>query len=179
MHMFIANGTQQNIDFQYRLPNVKNYRAQLIPIGQQIKISGELSQEDINAIITGHSIYGMVASKEIANFRGFFIPYVYSINSPISSETMSELIVQNRIYHETLGKKLREEAAVAVSSTIENNTTDNLKSLEMSIEELPSKDRDATFSEGIRVTREKEKGAPQGPDKGQFDYSRKVIRPSF
>jgi hypothetical protein len=183
MYMFIANGTHQNIDFQYRLPKTKNYRAQMIPIGQQIRISGELSREDVDAIIFGHQIYGMIAANEISRFKGFHIPYVYSLDGPVSAEIIAELIIQNREYNDRLGRQLREEAAVTVSDQIEKNTTDTLKSLEMTIEELPSKDRDVSFSEGIRVTRDRERGAPQGPDgiNPPLDlFSRnRIIRPSF
>jgi hypothetical protein len=179
--MFVANGSHQNIDFQYRLPKYRSYRTQMIPIGQQIRLSGELSKDEIDIIIAHHSVYGMVSSKEIANFKGFNIPCVYSIDNPIPAEIIVELIVQNREFNEQLGKRLRQEAAVAVNSIIENNTTDTLKNLEMTIEEISTKERDATFAEGIRVTRDKEKGAPQGPDKGLLDFSlsRRVNKPTF
>jgi hypothetical protein len=175
MHMFIANGMHQNVDFQYRLPETKTYRTQLIPIGQQIRISGDLSQKDIERVIESHLPYGMVAAREISKFKGFFIPYVYSVGEPVTSEQITELILQNREYNENLGRKLRKEAAVAVSASIEEGTTDTLRNFEMTIEELPSKDRDPTFSDAIRVTRDKERGAPQGP----IDFSRKIVRPSF
>lgn len=181
MYMFVANGMHQNMDFQYRLPGTKTYRTQMIPIGEQIRLSGDLSKEQIDIVINHHTIYGMIAAKDISQFKGFHIPYVYSIDNPISAEVIAELIVQNREYNFQLGKRLREEAAVAVSNTIEENTTDHLKSLEMTIEEMPSKERDATFSEGIRITRIPEKGAAQGPEKGLLDFSlsRRVIKPTF
>jgi hypothetical protein len=174
MRMYIANGTHQNIDFQYRLPETKSYRQQNIPIGGQIRISGELSAKDIDAIVEHHVIYGMVHAKEISNFKGFLIPYVYSIDEPVTVEIMTELIVQNREFNRLLGIKQRQEAAVTVNQQIEDqfpeNMKNNLKNLEMTVEELPSKDRDPTINEGVRVTRDKEKGAPQDPDKNPFDF---------
>ena len=171
MYMFIANGLHQNFDFQYRLPNTKTYRTQLIPIGGQIRISGELTEADIDAIVKVHTIYGMIRADEIAQFKGFHIPYVYSINTPVSAEVIGELIVHNREYNEALGKKLRQEAAVALSNSIEDGTTDHLTNLELTIEEVSSKDRDATFAEGIRVTRDRERGAPQGPEAAPLDFN--------
>ena len=181
MKMYVANGTHQNIDFQYRLPGTKNYRSQLIPIGGQIQISGDLSKEQIDIIVNHHAIYGMIHASELGAFKGFHIPYVFAVDVPVTAEIMAELIIQNRQFNKQLGERLRQEAAVAVSNTIEDNTTDNLKSLEMTIEELPSKERDASFSEGIRVTRERDRGAPQDPGKGLLDFSlaRKIIKPSF
>jgi hypothetical protein len=167
MKMFIANGTHQNIDFQYRLPQYKSYRTQLIPIGGQIKLSGELTTDDIDRIILHHAIYGMVAAKELSNYKGYHIPYVYSVDEPVSAELIAELIVQNREFNDHLGKVLRQDAAVAVNATIESNlppqSTERLTNLEMTIEELPSKDRDPVINEGIRITRDREKGAPQSP----------------
>ena len=69
MKMFIANGLHQNLDFQYRLPEVKGYRQQSIPIGSQVKISGDLSQKDIDLIVEHHSIYGMVAARDLDKFK--------------------------------------------------------------------------------------------------------------
>jgi hypothetical protein len=175
MKMYIANGTHQNLDFQYRLPEYRSYRQQNIPIGGQIKISGELSPKDIQCIADQHSIYGMVHAKELGNFKGFMIPCVYSIDEPVPAEIMAELIVKNREYNTQLGIKQRKEAAITVNSMIEDqfpeNMRSNLKNLEMSVEELPSKDHDATFYEGVRITRDRERGAPQEPDKNPVDFS--------
>jgi hypothetical protein len=165
MKMFIANGTHQNIDFQYRLKKYKTYRTQLIPIGGQIGLSGELEKEEIDKIALDHAIYGMVHYKELSNYKGFHVPYVYSVDVPVPSEAIAELIVQNREYNDELGKRLRKEAAIAVNATIESATTDHLANFEMTIEERKSNVRDPTISEGIRVTRDAERGAPQGPDK--------------
>src|ERR1700752_37516 len=114
MKMFIANGTHQNIDFQYRLPEYKSYRQQAIPIGGQIRISGELSAKDIELIVEHHSIYGMVSAKEFTDYKDVYIPYVYSVDEPVSSDQMTELVLQNREFNRLLGVKQRREAAVTV-----------------------------------------------------------------
>jgi hypothetical protein len=167
MKLFVANGTHQNIDFQYRLPEYKTYRMQQIPIGGQIKLSGELNEKQIDIIIQFHLKYGMVKYTEISQFKGFLIPYVYSIDEPIPAVSIVELIIQNREFNKVLGEKLRAEAAVAVNAQIEENAGDKLTNFEMEIKEAPSKDRDPTIEETIRVTRDKERGAPQGPDTGR------------
>ena len=174
MKMYIANGLHQNIDFQYRLPEVKGYRQQSIPIGGQIRISGDLSQKDIDLIIEHHSIYGMVPAKDLHRFKGFLTPYIYSIDDPVTAEQMTELILQNREYNKQAGIKLRREAAVTVTSEIEEQMPQNinyLKNFEMTIEELPSKDRDAEINEAIRVTRNPEKGAPQDPKENLINFT--------
>lgn len=173
MRMYVANGTHQYYDFQYRVPEYKSYRQQIIPMGGQIVLSGELSPKDIEMIIEHHTIYGMVSAKEFTNYRGHFIPYIYSIDEPISAETIAILITQNREYNTNMGIRLRREAAVTVNNMIEENTTDILKNLEVTIIEEQSKDRDATFAEGIRVTRDRELGAPQDPNKNPIDFNQR------
>lgn len=166
MRLFIANGSHQNIDFQYRLPEYKTYRQQTIPIGGQIRISGELNEKQIEIIIQFHVKYGMIKYTEISDFKGYYIPYIYSIDSPVPAESIAELIVQNREYSKVLGEKLRAEAAIAVNAQIEDNAGEKLTSFEMEITEKPAKDRDATIAEKITITRSQERGAPQDPGKG-------------
>lgn len=182
MKMYVANGSHQNIDFQYRLPETKNYRQQNIPIGGQIRISGELSPKDINLIVEHHSVYGMVQAKELSKFKGFYIPYVYSTDEPISAELMTELVLQNREYNRALGVKQRLEAAVTVNNNIEEQMPPNinyLKNLELTVEELPNKHHDPEINEGIRITRDKDKGAPQGPTENPIDLQAHRKRSMF
>jgi hypothetical protein len=161
--MFVANGTHQSIDFQYRLPEYKTYRQQMIPIGGQIRISGELNEKQIDIIAQFHQKYGMIRSNELDQFRGFFVPYVYSIDTPVSAEIIAELVIHNREVQKVKGEKLRAEAAVAVNAMIEENAQEKLTSFEMEITEKPAKDRDPTIAEKITITRSKERGAPQDP----------------
>jgi hypothetical protein len=171
MKLFIANGSHSVIDFQYRVPEVKNYRQQNIPIGGQIRISGELNQEDIDLIIEHHTVYGMVHYKEIAKHKYMEIPYIYSVDNFIPSDVIRELIIQNREFNTEKGKSQRQAAAITVNNMIEESLSDTLKNFEFSVVEEQSKDRDPTFSEGVRVTRDKDKGAPQSPDKNPIDLS--------
>jgi hypothetical protein len=158
------------------LPEYKTFRQQNIPIGGQIKISGELNEKQIDIIIQFHQKYGMLKASEIASFTGFFIPYVYSTDTPVSENVIAELISQNRLFNKSLGEKLRAEAAVAVNSQIEENAQRELDNFELEIEELPSKDRDVTINEKYRVTRDIERGAPQGPTKGPFGVIADFVR---
>jgi hypothetical protein len=164
MRMYVANGSHQVIDFQYRLPEIKNYRQQIIPIGGQIQISGDLSTKEIEAIVEHHTIYGMRHYSEISKNKDIFIPCIYSIGDVITAETITELIVQNREFNEEVGREHRKLAAITVNSMIEDSTSGVLKNLEMTIEEKSAKDRDVSFvPEGVRVTRDRDKGAPQEP----------------
>jgi hypothetical protein len=176
--MFIANGLHQAVDFQYRLPEYKTYRQQMIPMGGQIRISGELNEKQIDIIAQFHAKYGMIRSNELDQFKGFLIPYIYSIDTPVSAETIAELIVHNREVQKVKGEKLRAEAAVAVNAMIEDNAGEKLTSFEMEITEKPAKDQDPTIAERITITRSKERGAPQDPSgKSSLGTIADFIRP--
>jgi hypothetical protein len=166
--MFIANGMHQTLSFQYRLPEYKTYRQQRVPIGGQIRLSGELNEKQIDIIAQFHQKYGMVKASEIQMFKGYYIPYVYSVDAPISAEIIMELIVQNREYNRLLGEKLRAEAAIAVNALIEENAGEKLTSFEMEIFEKTDKNREEQpIGEKIVITRSKERGAPQDPGTGK------------
>jgi hypothetical protein len=169
MRLFIANGSHQNIDFQYRVPKYKNYRQQTIPVGGQQQLSGDLDKEAIDAIVDHHQKYGMIRAEEISNFRGFYVPYVYSVDKPVAAEIIGELVIQNRSYQQALGVKIRQNAAVAVNNIIEEQIThEPLRNLEITIEEVGTKDKNSEMNEGIIITRDRERGAPQTPPKSMF-----------
>jgi hypothetical protein len=176
MKMFIANGTHQNIDFQYRIPEYKNYRQQTIPIGGQIRISGELSPKDVEAIITTHEIYGMVEASKIADFRGWHIPYIYAIGEPINAGVIAELVAHNRVVNTELGMKYRQEAAVALDGLIKDNTKgDKLNQIEMTIEEVDTKIKEPEIHEKVRVTTDRERGASQDPKHPIVENARRSL----
>jgi hypothetical protein len=145
------------------LPEYKTYRMQNIPIGGQIRLSGELDEKQIDTIVQFHVKYGMIRVTELDQFRGYFVPYMFSIDVPIPAEKIVELIVHNREVTKVLGEKLRAEAAVAVNAQIEENAGEKLTAFEMEITEKQSKDRDPEIAEKITITRAKERGAPQDP----------------
>jgi hypothetical protein len=165
MRMYVANGTHQNIDFQYRIPEYKNYRQQTIPIGGQIRISGELSPKDVEAIVATHEIYGMVEASKIADFRGWHIPYIYSVGDPINAGVIAELVEHNRTVNTELGMKYRQEAAVALDGLIKDSSKDKVNQIETTIEEFDSKNphKEPEMFERIRVTTDRERGASQDP----------------
>jgi hypothetical protein len=167
MKMFIANGMHQTLSFQYRLPEYKTYRQQKVTIGGQTQISGELNEKQIDIIAQFHQKYGMIKASDIHLFKGFFIPYVYSVDNPISADIIMELVIQNREYNRILGEKLRAEAAIAVNAMIEENAGEKLTSFEMEIAEKPGKNSEQTIGEKIVITRSKERGAPQDPGNGK------------
>jgi hypothetical protein len=176
--MYIANGMNQNLSFQYRLPEFKTYRQQMVPIGGQVRLSGELNEKQIDIIAQFHQKYGMVRSTDIPMFKGYFIPYVYSVDNPVTTDLIVELILQNREYNRILGEKLRAESAIAVNAMIEENAGEQLTSFEMEIMEKTKNSAEQPIGEKIVITRSKERGAPQDPrEKGPLGIITDFIRP--
>jgi hypothetical protein len=150
--MYVLNCTRQMQEFWYRLPESTKLLHQLIPIGGQIQIAGELTTPDIDSIIEQHARYGMVAYSEI-NKNQPFIGYCYQIDKRFNNiaDALQRGFAHNDVVLEDRGQKLREEAAVAINQSIENQRAPaRLTELELTVEEEGD---DGTFHRGVRVTR--------------------------
>jgi hypothetical protein len=154
--MFVANGTQQNQLFFYRLPGVAQARRQEIPIGCQIKLSGQLSSHDIDAIIEQHSKYGLVRTDEVDRTKPF-VGLVYSIDKPVPSPYITRVIEHNEKVLIERGRRIREENAVALNDALEQGVGPGYKgNLRIEVEEF-GRSRDTMgpeFHEGVRVSRD-------------------------
>lgn len=160
--MYIANVTQQDMDFQYRIPS--NPRStplqQKIPAMGQIKIAdppgGELTKPDIDAIVDAHQPYGMRRVNELKHGIGFH-GLVYDIDRPLNVESIRRGHVVFKELLEDKGKALREEAAIAINNRIEDQATPRgatLEGLEVSIEEQKGMNgEDPKMASSIRVDR--------------------------
>lgn len=161
--LFIANCTKQRQDFVYRLPESPSVRRQTIEIGQQIQIAGDrtghLSQVDIDAIIDQHRVYGMIEAKERPPQN--FIGLCYSIDRPVPATPIAGLIQHNEEVMLDLGRKARQDAALAMNDLAEKNIhefgndRDKVKEVEVTITEQAQghSDRSAKLEEGTVVRR--------------------------
>jgi hypothetical protein len=164
--MYVANCSSQNVEFNYRLPEVPSPRMQPIPIGRQIQISGTLSSPDVEAIIAQHAIYGLVHVSEIDRTRPF-VGLCWS-EKPISVDKVKRMWLHNQGVLAERGKEQRQAAAVATQEHIEDKTPGSLKALEMSVEEVPTEGKpEPDFSEGVRVTNDPEETEGRGKSQGR------------
>jgi hypothetical protein len=93
--LFVANGTHNNIDFNYSLPSVAGHRRQRIPIGKQGLI-GDFSDFDVNAIIQHYSNYGLIKSDDLGGApSGTYVAFIYSTDAPVEDEDVITLIEKN------------------------------------------------------------------------------------
>lgn len=127
MIMFIANCTQQVQIIHYQLPEsvspngmLKTF-TQAIEIGRQVKVNGkaDLGQHDIKSICDHLCKYGMRDINKLDKEHDT-IPLVFSIDRPVRSDLMLEVINHNKGVQIQRGKEARQRAALAVNLTIEN-----------------------------------------------------------
>lgn len=152
--MYVLNCTRQNQEFWYRLPESDKLLHQLIPIGGQIQVAGELNTPDIDAIIEQHARYGMVAYSEIDKYKPF-IGYCYQLDKRFGdiAAALQRGFDHNDMVLEERGQQLREEAAVAINESIEaQRAPARLTALEMTVEEEGD---EGTFHKGVRVTKDR------------------------
>lgn len=160
--MYVGNATRQNYTFLYRASGRSTPTAQEIPIGTQVKLSGDLTPDDVEGIILQHQPYGFM---NVDSFNSpLFGGIVYSEGRPISSEKLKKAMIKYQEILDARGKVIRKEGAIAVTDVIEkqiigeDNNAMKLTNLEMSVEEDPPKGGSVEghpdlFSEGIQVLR--------------------------
>ena len=166
--LFIANCTKQRQNFAYRLPEHPSFREQPIEIGPQIQVSGNLSQLDVSAIIEQHRVYGMIEVHEKAP-QGF-VGLCYSVDKPVPSTPIQDLILHNTEIMTNIGRSQRQEAAVAFNSMAENNVRqfgndkDRVAELEVDIVEQSTSrgDKSDKLHENTMVVREDGKTGRRG-----------------
>ena len=166
--LYIGNATKQIHQFAYRALERPGIVMQTIPMGGQIRIapSGnryDLTIQEIDYILDQHKQYGLVSTEDIDKM-GPFSGLCYSIGKPLSADKLRRAMQKRDDNLIEYGKKLRQEAALAVNSQIEEQIGGPLRNLEMSfMEEEPKGGYSDDFdhvAEGVRVTRLADHGAP-------------------
>lgn len=163
--LYIGNISKQVFQFAYRSPERPGVIVQTIPIGGQIRISPngvhvDLSTPEIEAILGQHVTYGLVEVDAVDSKQSPFSGLCYSIGKQISVEKLRRAMLKKEEALKDYGKKLRQEAALAVNSQIEEQIGAPLRNLEMSFQEEEPRSGYADeldhLAEGVRVTRQSE-----------------------
>jgi hypothetical protein len=165
MKLFIANCTRQQQGVYYRIPESPTPRHQMIDIGRQITVSGDLNTPQIDAIIGQLRKYGLVHVDEIDKTKAF-AGLCYSVDKPIKVDQIMRGVAHNDEVLDERGQQIRKEAAVAVNNALEQTLQGkaDVNKLDVSIEEVAGKDgKSNDFAENLRVTREE---APTSPARG-------------
>jgi hypothetical protein len=170
MDMYIANATKHALEFAYRLPERTGVITQRIPIGGQVKLSGDFSTADVDAVIDQYQKYGLIKADDIDITKGAFMGVCYSVGRPVSVDKIRRAMERNEDVLEELGQQMRREAAVAANNQIEGDTGATLKNLDLSVRELEPhggfKDEGLNHvDENIRVSRDEETQTARRPRK--------------
>jgi hypothetical protein len=153
MKIYVANCTPQVHNFVYRMLGQTGIRQQMIEVGRQVRLSGEMTSEEIDFIVNQHAKYGLIRDTEITRKTRGFNCLVYAVDRPVAVDNMTIVLELNREALVTQGQQTRKEAAVAVTNAIENEGP-GLKALELSVVEEDRPGVEGTMAEGLRVTRE-------------------------
>jgi len=166
--LYVGNVSKQIHQFAYRALERPGIVTQTIPIGGQILIAPtgtntDLSMPEIDYIVDQHKMYGMVSIDEIDG-KSPFSGLCYSIGKPLSAEKLRRAMIKKEEALDEFGRKIRQEAAIAVNGQFEDSLGQRLNNLEMSFEEVEPRggysDDASHLSEGVRVTRDAVNGPP-------------------
>lgn len=114
--LWIANTTNQNHQFLYRRPEKPKVEMELIPMGHQCAIRN-LDEPAVAAIIEQHEPYGLVPASEARKTKRF-IGLCYSLERPVTLDTMIETAAKNQVQLEERADERREEVANAVTANM-------------------------------------------------------------
>jgi hypothetical protein len=164
--LYVGNVSKQIQIFAYRALEKPGIISQTIPIGGQIRVAPngpntDLTAHEIDFIIGQHKMYGIRSADDLNdNSNSPFNGLVYSTGKPITAEKLRRAMQKNEELLRSLGRQMRQEAALAVNSQIEEQIGGPLNTLEMSITEVEPRggygeDSDP-IAEGVRVTRDTE-----------------------
>ena len=167
--LYVANATPQVHAFTYVVPDDDDGRqfrwqprVQPIAAGGQIPVAGNLNIKQIDSIVAHHRRYGMVEISEIDRTKPF-AGLCYSVDKPIPAARIHQLMNHNLDILDLRGRKMREEAAIAVNNEIEDIMREQrmpgeLKAFEIDVTEVrtPESNSEETVPQRVRVTREVE-----------------------
>jgi hypothetical protein len=163
--LYIGNISKQIFQFAYRSPERPGVIVQTIPIGGQIRISPngqivDLSTPEIEAILSQHRTYGLVDIDDVDAKQDPHSGLCYSIGKAMAPEKLRKAMLKKEESLKMFGQKLRQEAALAVNSQIEEQIGAPLRNLEMSFQEEEPRSGYADeldhLAEGVRISRQSE-----------------------
>ena len=169
MKLFIANATRQIMEFCYRLPERPGALRQVIPIGGQVQVSGDLTRAEIDYVVEKASIFGLVEIGD-AERTGGFSGLCYSVDKPISEDRLFRAMTKRVAVLEDLGREQRKNAAIGVHDQVERQLKDHrdlgtLNGLDMQVVEQDAnggRQRVDGFEDRVNVVRQRE-GDPARP----------------
>lgn len=133
--LYVANTSKQHHQFVFRMPEVNGVSKADIPIGAQV-IVGErnMSLEQINAIVDQHKPYGLTHVSELPR-RKKFIGLCYSIDKPVTFDSIAETIERNDGALNERAEERREETVASIAQELQGVTGGAMKRAEVELVE--------------------------------------------
>lgn len=118
MHVYVANGTFQNIHFNYRLPEVGNIRTLEIRAGRQVKFPEDMNETQVLAIEKQLQRYG---GHPVSDVKSITVPraLVYSVDRTIKSEKINEAREKDESARQEVAAQKLEDVGVTQFDTVE------------------------------------------------------------
>lgn len=112
MQIYLANGTHQHVQFNYRLPEHNSFRTLEVKAGRQVRFPEDLSETDVNHLVSQIERYGGVGVSDV---KHIMIPrsLVYSVDRKISSDKIDEARTRDEIARQEVAAQKLEEAGLA------------------------------------------------------------------
>jgi len=150
MDLYLGNATGQHWDFYYRLPEKKSALHEIIPMGEQIKISGDLTPDEVAAIVHQGEKYGLTSVDTIDQGSTMFRGLCYQVGKEISSSKIEKLFHANQNVLVLRGQEMRKVAAIVETNRMvrDNQKYDlpNIRKTEFSVQ-----DEDGAWADGYRT----------------------------
>lgn len=148
--LYVANCTRQVKIIWYRLEfdkqgqmkkTARPRRSPPIKSGQQIAIHGQMTDDEKKSMIDQLANYGLIAESDINNsMPNRLVPYVYSEDIPVKSQSIYAVANHNRGILHSEGRERRQNAAVSAAVAAESETAKDMaagpmRGFEMSVEQ--------------------------------------------
>lgn len=161
--LYVANCTQQTIQFLYRLPAedgsggwARKVYQQDIPPGMQQRIHNECPAAVLKAIVAQHEKYGLIHVSEVPRAKGY-IGMCYDFDQVVDLERFSYAADHNKGVLHQFGKDNLEATAISIDRALERHVQEsrmngvNLPNLRgVDVETLEDGDN-PNFSEAVRI----------------------------
>ena len=154
--LFVANTSQQKVDFIYRIPESLQTSPPLTILpGSQILVL-DAAGHIIDAVIEQHRIYGVKHHHEVdtKTFNGL----IYSVDEPVKLDSIFLADEANKEVLEKRGQEIRQNQAAALSEALDQTVDGDVTGLTVEIVEETKPGKEVEVAETISVEKTEKKG---------------------
>jgi hypothetical protein len=159
--LFIANISNKHNEFTFSLPGNPQLRRVIIPAGKQAEVLKNAQREEVDAVVSQHTVYGLVEQSQVAKIDKFS-GALYSLDKPVKIENMEIGVERNTDFLLEEGYELRKLAAIAIDAKFSEIVADShlrlpeQKATTIDVEEIPDEKttKRTMLKQKIKVTKE-------------------------